>query len=200
MKKDKNLRNAAIAMVLLAIIILVPITLRKPKVESYEYNGFEFTKIGDMWYTEVQNLRTNKVYRIELRYDPKNVDDVPVEGNPRKFVKALDPFESKAAYFTFNPLGENMTYVALVAADLSKNLKDVMDIQLLPACTINETEACSELPVVDCGIKDKMIILVNESEEAKIKMQDNCLILEGKEKELIRASNKLLLMLYGIIS
>ncbi len=203
-KKDKkeheNYKGLFIALFLLVLLAAVVIYIRIPKYKHYEYNGFEFTKSGDMWFTEVQKFRTNQIYIIELRYDPKSLEDIPVYGNPKNFVKMLDPYEEKAAYITFDPLSKNLSYTALVAADLSTNLKKVMDIQLLPACTRNETIACSELPVIDCTNKENMVLMLKEGSYAKIIMNENCLILEGSGNELVKAANKLLLIWYNIMS
>ena len=198
--KDTNTRNIMIAIVILVVIISLIIFLKSPKYKSYEYNGFQFTKVGNLWYTEVQKKGTIDIYIIELRHDPKSLEDIPVVGNPKVFLRELEYFNLTATYITFDPLGYNFTSIALVAADISTNLARVMDIKPLSACVRNETRACTNRPIVTCDNDEYMVIFINESEQAKITKKDNCLIVEGKDDQLIRAANKLILIWYDIIT
>lgn len=198
-KKNNNFRNIIIVLMIFVIAIGLMIYIKYPKYKTYEYNGFKFTKAGDMWYTEVQKQGTNQVYRLELRYDPENLWDVPVNDNPKEFLNTLKTYNLTATYITFDTTAQNMSYVALTAADISTNLAKVLGITSIAACTRNETAACSSRPIITCADQSSMVIYIKESNQSRITYNDNCLIVEGKEEGLIKAENKLLLMWYNII-
>ncbi|MFC1728647.1 hypothetical protein ACFLZ7_04275 [Nanoarchaeota archaeon] len=199
-QKDTSIKNVMLIMLVLFLMVSVSLYFKIPRYKSYEYNGFEFTKIGKMWYTEVQKFGTDKVYVLELRNDPKSLEDLPVERDPKSFLRLMEEYDLNGAYITFDPTESNLTYIALTAADISSNLAKVLDITPVGACTKNETEACSTRPIVTCDTENSMVILIKKSEQAKITMDDNCLIVEGQEEELTKASNKLLLIWYNVMN
>jgi hypothetical protein len=52
---------------------------------------------------------------------------------------------------------------------------------------------------VTCDDKDKAVIQIVAEEPTQIVMEDNCITLQGKEFELLKAVDKLLYLWYKII-
>ncbi len=160
---------------------------------QYTYNGFNFVKEGQMWYTQVQRQGTNKVYTLELHYSPKELEKIDLEGDPSAFLNIT------GVYILFDPTQEDLTYVALSAAELSLNLARALNIQPIAACTKNETEACAGRPIVDCTDTKYYTIWLKESEFGEVVVNNNCLQIKGQGADLVKATEKLLLTWYGIM-
>ncbi len=164
----------------------------KESETNFMYNGFVFIKIGNMWHTEYQ--MNDQVFKIPLHFNPREVEDISITGtmNQTKFNTA------KNYYITFDPLGEELAYVALSAAELSLNLATAMDIFPQAACTVNETDACSTRPIVTCDSEDAVIYL-KSSNTTQITLNSSCLTIEGKGEDLVRSTDRLIYQWYGIM-
>jgi hypothetical protein len=95
-------------------------------------------------------------------------------------------------------MGENLQYVALAAAELSLNYARGLDRNISAACTVNETDACTQRPIVSCDDGDKAVILLNQTGDAGILLRGNCIELTGKGFELTRAVDRLLYHFFKI--
>lgn len=194
-KEDRSTKNFLIAagfLILLTIIFFVTRQVaHEPKYETMTYNGFKFVKIGPLWYFQWQE--DSQLYNVPLRYNPKEVVDVPVTG------VYDERFQQSDIYLTFDPAESGLSYIALSASELSISLSTVMGINIIAACTSNTTEACWDRPIITCDNTDKAIIYLREAPEAKIVLAGNCVVVQGKDIELLRAVDKLLYLWYKII-
>lgn len=208
MKKKEKSNDVLNLVIVLAIIIIIFFSLgifvkriTSPKIEKEYSNGFTFTKIGKFWYTTIKNPILNQEYNVDFRYSPSQVKNITVIGNPKSFFDLLKQNELDAAYITFDFRNNVTSAYSLAAADLSKMLKVVNRVTLIAACTENITDVCSKRPIVTCeNQEDKsLVIFLKDSETPKISMIKNCLTIEGKNEELVKAYNKLLFIWYGIL-
>ena len=199
-KEKAKIRNVAIFIVigLILIFFLVLFVARyvykeKPAYETVTFNNFEFTKIAGTWYTQWQH--ENQLVAIALRYNPYEVEDVPVLG------ELGEGFQQSQVYITFDPYSdaESFKYLALASAELSQSIAKAFNKEIIPACTRYENETCENLSIVTCDDKEKAIIQIKAEEPTQITMQDNCITLQGKEFELLKAVDKLLYLWYKII-
>jgi hypothetical protein len=203
-KESNNIVGLVITVTIIVVLsILVGSLLRKPfepKVQTETFNGFEFNKIGNFWYTAIRNPILNEEYEVDFRYSPSEVRDIPVIGDPNQFFKLLELNQLNAAYFTFNPL-DNLTYMSLVSADLAKLLKTINGVTLIPACTLNETEPCQKRQILTCQSQEgkSVVIYAKHSNTTSITMEKNCLTLQGSGEDLLRAKDKLFFIWYGIL-
>lgn len=207
MKKKEKSNDALNLAIVLAIIILISFSIgifvkriSSPKIEKEYSNGFTFTKSGNFWVTVVLNSKTKVLYPEEFRYSPSEVKDIKVEGNPKTFLDKLIIGGGDSIYFTFDP-SKNTSLMNIIALDTSKMLNELNQITLVAACTKNETEACSDRPIVTCEnqIGKALVIYVKPSNLSKLSTDNNCLTIEGSGKELLKTYTKLLFLWYGII-
>jgi len=165
----------------------------KIEYPTVNYNGFEFTKIADTWYTQWQN--DEKLVAISARYNPYEVENITVLGELSK------EFQQSDVYITFNPYSEpeDFKYLALAAADLSQSIGKAFSKKVIPACTKEHNETCKNRPIVTCEDTDKAVIHIIADEPTQIVLKGNCIELQGKEFEIVKSVDKLLYIWYKII-
>ena len=73
-----------------------------------------------------------------------------------------------------------------------------MNIEPIAACSKNHS-ACSDRPIKNCDNTDVPVILVKQDPVAFVEQRGNCLIVQGNDFELVKAADKLLLYLFGIV-
>ena len=163
--------------------------------QGYVYNGFSFINVSGFWYTEMKSTTGKTLYAIDFRYGPKQVENVEMFG---KF--DVDFFNNATeAYVTFDPTRfEEYTFLTVPVGDLDQHLIKVFKKMPIAACVKNETKECYERPIVDCSSED-LVFYFLEAEEPSIVFDDNCITIKGKEFDIVRAVDKLLLKFYNII-
>tara|TARA_Y100000310_G_scaffold306585_1_gene347859 strand:- start:189 stop:788 length:600 start_codon:yes stop_codon:yes gene_type:complete len=195
-KKNKSLKyliyGVIIIMAIFAILFIIG-KLFPQNYQGYDYNGFSFIKGKDMWFTQIQPPGENKLYTIELRYGPRDLEEIPIIGDPKIFLTR------NKTYITFDPYGDNLKYVGLAIGDIDLNLIKVLGIEPIAACTKNHS-ACSDRPIKNCENTNAPIILIQQDPISFVEQKENCLIVQGNGFELVKAADKLLLYLYGIMN
>lgn len=206
-KEDKKISDSTwvfiIAFLICVVMFFIGVFIlnqMKPKVITENSNGFVFVKKGNFWVTDVKNPVINQVYSLEFRYPPSQVKNITIEGNPSSFFKLLELNNLTATYLTFNP-NDNLTFMNLAAADISKLLNFLHGVTTVASCTVNETSACQDRPIVTCKSEEgnAMVIYLRSSNEPKVIMNKNCLTIEGSGTDMLRAHTRLLFSWYGII-
>ena len=197
-QKDRSVAYLVYAIIILAAIIVLILSIRylytpAQKSNSYSYNNFLFTNVSGMWITEIQKEGTNKVYRIPLHFSPRELEDIPID-------ESVEMFKNQSElYITFNPNEEILGFVALSASELSINLAQTLNISPIAACIDNKTDACVNRSVVDCQSFGKPAIFLNYANKTQIYVKNNCIFVEGEGKELVRATDRLLLRWFSIM-
>lgn len=161
--------------------------------ERYQYNGFNFVQIDDIWYTEMVNR--NRRLTIPLHYGPKDVETVTLTGEiDSRFIDA------KLVYVTFNPLDHNLSYVAIANGELSLSLARAMGLKLKAACIQNATSPCAKQPILSCGAdKEHAIVELRQANETSVTYMGNCVLIQGRDWELVKAVDRVLLKWYNIM-
>jgi hypothetical protein len=194
-KQNKAFLIAIVAIItILAILFSLRILLGEEKYPEYTYNGFSFIKIAGLWHTDWQS--GDELYKIHLRFGPKESEDVPVYINEN-----TDINPSADTYITFDP-GENKAYVALASTELALSLSRAFGTNPIAACSNNESYACSTRPIVTCEstqYNNISVIYIKEDDETKITMDGNCLIIQGRGEDIVKAADKVIWIWYGII-
>jgi hypothetical protein len=216
--KEKKISDKALILAIGAIIIIIAIIIslrffpeETPQTiddlhlanlkkelnsnEGYTYNGYSFVFANGLWYTQVQNIAGTSLFNIPLHYGPKALEDIPVEG---EFNSEIFNSE-KGIYITFNPLGQNLNYVALAVGEFDQSIIQAFNKVPIAACDRNETAACIGRPIITCENTDKPVLYLQQKPEAKVIFKDNCLIVQGVGPEIVEATDRLLLRLYGIM-
>lgn len=163
----------------------------KATEDTYTYKGHEFANADGIWYTDIR--QGNTIYSVGFHYDPLSVRDIDIQGKlSESFLK------SEVYYVTFDPTKENLGYTALASAELQLSMARAMRLPLKAACTTNHTQ-CKGVPIITCTNTDKPVFYINEAEETKVLFNKNCITIEGKGEELIKAVDRLLYFWYGIM-
>lgn len=211
---EKTLIIAVIAIVLLLAVIIAfsvfnkqqPKTLEdlhvlnlkgnlKPE-QGYVYKGvYSFVTLDNLWYTQITSPKGSKIYSLALRYSPKDLNGIVIEGS-------LDTelFNRKSEFFvTFNPTGKEFSFVGLAVADFNTHMSKVFEKNPIAACDRNETEPCKNRPIVTCEDKDKLVLYVRESDKFRAYYNKNCIVVEGKGLDLVKGVDRILYSLYNIM-
>lgn len=167
----------------------------KPE-QGYVYKGvYSFVTLDNLWYTQVTSPKGTKIYSLALRYSPRDLKDIAIEGQ-------LDSglFNSQGEFFvTFNPTGKEFSFVGLAVADFNTHMSKVFEKKPVAACDRNETEPCMSRPIITCEDKDKLVLYVKESDTFRAYYNDNCIVVEGKGLDLVKGVDRILYNLYNIM-
>ncbi len=206
--KKTTTRNTLIAIASLIIIFalifgvsyLYGKTRRNPY--EYEYNGFTFKKYDDgKWHTQMR--WGNNLLNVPLSFGPNDLEDIQVTGYINNIF-----VESKDVYITFDPpkdillptgaiVKEKLGYLALAATELSLNLVQGMKLTTISACTNNDS-SCGDVPVITCE-NDEATVYLKRSDKTEVLLDGNCIIISGKDMDLVRAVDRLLLYWYSVM-
>ncbi len=198
-KKSETLLYWSIGLII-AIIILFFAANRfyraEPEYPKVTYNNWEFTKMAGMWWFESQ--KGDHLFTIPLRFNPYDVENISINGKLNS-----TGFNSKSyVYITFdlsNESSQDLTALALAATELTQNIATAISRTPLAACVNSHDEACEDRPIKTCKNTDEPVIYLKEGGKAQIKLSNNCIILEGKGFELIKAVDRLLYRWYRIM-
>ncbi|MBI2141475.1 hypothetical protein HYU16_03560 [Candidatus Woesearchaeota archaeon] len=161
--------------------------------ESRYYNGFEFVTDGSTWFTQWKG--DELTYNLQLRHPPWEVENVTVKGQ-------VDwRFQMPGIFITFDPpenFSRQNSFLFLASVDLTSNLDTVLDRTVIAACTANLTEACTQRPIVTCSTNASVIYL-KVSNETGVFLDGNCATIQGYEKGLTRAADKVIYQWLKII-
>lgn len=193
----KFLIITAISCVIVFFIIFFGVKLiynEEITLPSMEYNGFEFKKMSGLWHTTW--MKDGTPYTVTLRYNPEEVENVPMMG------ELNTNFSKHQVYLSFDPTANasEFKYTALANAELSLSLIKAFAKEPIAACIKNETEACTDRPIVTCENKDKAVIVVSANGDPAILMKDNCIILKGEGLDILKSTDKLLYSWYRIMT
>jgi len=163
---------------------------REESDKNYVYNGFSFVFLDGLWYTQVQ--RGNVTWNIPLHFGPKDLEEVEIKG------KINDSFKKDEIYITFDPTEKPLGFVALASAELSLNLAKGIGVIPIAACLNNKSDACEGRSIIDCE-SGEATIYIKQDNETKVILDDNCVIIQGQEYGLIKATDRFLLQWYRIM-
>ncbi|MBS3158637.1 hypothetical protein J4206_05105 [Candidatus Woesearchaeota archaeon] len=174
------------------------------KAKEYIYNNIEFKREGDFWYADLKT--GNTIYSAEFYYGPREIENIQIAGENvfgtafqnEKLYVTFDPNESKYSRSENNE--STMKFVALAVGQIDTHFIKTFKKQIIAACTNEEAPACFGRPIINCeNATDTAVILVKEAAKPKITFAGNCTIVEGKEWDLIKAAENMVMRAYAII-
>ena len=196
-----------IGMMIIAILLIIGLFFFKTNEDNYTYtngvNSFAIMKVDNSDYKiKIYVSRPgldSEPFFIHTRYDPKKLEEIPVEGNFEGLLKKPHIF------ITLDPnLGlTSMTTIA------GLEIKKFLDNKYLFAIPVNGafTEIYGEkedYPIRTCkDVNEKQgIILLSLGKETKVFMENNgCVVIQGKtEEEIVKAADRLAFYLLGIMN
>jgi len=200
-KKDFKLLITIIAIILVFVLIIIfapgiakLFHIGETNYAKYIYNGFTFQQVDGLWYTEIQPTGSNKLFQVPLHFGPKTLEDIPVTGT-------LDQrFYSNETYLTMDAVEELPKANALAIAELSLNLAQLFGITPVVACSgkLNAT-GCDEVPTINCQNTNQSVIYFEERDTTQVLFEGNCVRIQGKDMEMVRATDRFLLHWFGIM-
>ncbi|UZE93862.1 MAG: hypothetical protein IB618_03820 [Candidatus Pacearchaeota archaeon] len=166
----------------------------KPEQQGQEtYNSYVFIDTPEGWKTQISI--ESKSYTITTAFLPQELENITIQGTP-----LLNAFKGKTVYIIANNLSERQAAISLYS-----NLnKIVFRMQLACSEEESETEFCleNELPIKSCddATLEITIVEIKETEnEPIVNYKNNCLIIEGKGTDLVRATEKSVFIIFGIM-
>ena len=91
-------------------------------------------------------------------------------------------------------------FTALAVSEFVEILSKVKNYPMEGACTKNETSACINRPIINCNDRgDFLTFYFKESNETKISVNNNCIMIEGMNESLIQATDKTIYSFLNII-
>lgn len=190
--KRQRRNQITVGIILVAIMILSTagysiMDRSKTEESTVNYNNFEFVQTQGVWQLQKQ------AFALATRYLPKDVENVSYDG-----AFSADSFKDKEIYFV--AFSDD---ARIAANEIARNLP-VFRAQL--ACLEedeNRTE-CQDLPVKTCSslivVFDEKRLNATEFIHTKVYQEENCIIIESSVQNIIKAADRLLFAVYGIMS
>jgi len=168
----------------------------KPE-QGYLYNEiYSFVKFEDLWFTQLVSPQGTRLYEIQFRYGPREVEEMDIIGTLD--TELLN--KAREYYVTFNPTGNDFSSVALAVGDFNAHMTKVFIKQPIAACDKSGTSACRDRPVITCDNTDELVLYVKEANISRVSYDDNCILIEGSGFDLIKGVNRVLYDFYEIIN
>ena len=206
--KNTKIIMGTFLIILVAFGIIFTITRLIPKKDdsiltssNADYcleNGYCFVKQGNMWYTQLQPVGQQKIYNLELRYDPKSVQEVSME---ESVVKTI--LSSQEVYLTVDPNMTGQTVIAMIELGRIIGTKyNLFNIPTAGALTSSD-EGNQTIITCDDATQNSTVLWFKTGEETKIyKATSNpyCVIVQGTtEEDIMRAADRFVYQLVGIL-
>jgi len=160
----------------------------------YVYNGFTITKHEFGWAATVYaNKQPHIVY---LHHGPKEVEDIKSENLKDKILN------SKQIYATFNPSmpGPPTTFAIIDIVKVTGTNSEWGIFKIPTKATITESDGINEVKTCADATSDISVILLKLGDKTEIYSEGNCIIIEAEtEEDIVKASNKLVYELLGVI-
>ena len=155
--------------------------------------GYVFVKLDNLWYTRIESEGIQ--VGIPLHFHPGHLENISITGSYNHTLFSMSDY----FYITFDPLGTELQYVALATAEFDRNMLAAFGKTPIAACSINETEACKDRPILNCTNTDEPLVYMKQNEEPSIVLQDNCIKIQGQGPGLVKATDRMLLSFYEIM-
>jgi len=160
-----------------------------------QYNNYTFTKISQVWVTNA-SIEGNNIQVVSSDF-PGDLENLSTSGKP-----FLSDFSGKNLYFLANSAAERQA--ASVFYSYLGNIANRMQF----ACSESEANdsfcADNNLPIKGCGDVSKSTAIISIEEDvnstaASIGSQDSCLTIAGNSTGLIKAAEKSIFLIFGIM-
>lgn len=194
---------AAVLVIVLLALVMVPQYVRKAKLDNDKYNNFEFVFQDNLWYTMVE--KGNQPYWVPFYYHPRQLEDIPVETGLRaKFFALRD--NNGSIYITMDPDGED-NKIVIAGVEIAKITGQAYQLLNVPthSAFINPPKNASvnsETPIVTCAQASNrtLVIWLTLSDKNIAYSRGNCIILEARTyNDTVRVADRTMYDLLGIM-
>ncbi len=197
-KKPDNVGVIVIVFICILVIAIITFILINPIFNkiTFNYNGYLIHKNTEngLQYDIFLKLDGREV-SLSIRIDPREVDSIPIDKAFREII-----LNSSQIYTAIDPYANMTAITSLAALEIDK----IIDNQYLYAIPVNSafTREMGNYTVKTCeDSKDKTsVILLELANKTEVIVKNKCIIINGEtEEDLIRAADRLILTLLGII-
>ncbi len=211
MAKKNNNTKIALIVIILIILFLVGYYAKQNFINEktpepmpigeteYTLNNHNFILVDNLWYSLMKSLDNRLLIEIALHFGPKELLDYPVYGNISSFI----PIEN--GYVSFDPLEPELGYIMLANGEfsltLAKAYSAVQDkpLNLTTVCSRDDHKSCSIYPIINCTNTNNTVIFLKQVNETGIFVEDNCIIVQGKDEDLVKGIDRLMYSWFGIL-
>lgn len=178
--KNKKFLTSILGLFLIAIMIGSGLSMWGEDSETKtEYNGYKFTQTESGWMTYKDN---QQIVILSSPDDVKNytTTDIQLE----------DLYKYSKIYLVINP--EERSQLELPVYEFFNNVYLAKNI--VQACP-EDHELCAKMPLKDCkdATSDTGVIKFKISDTTKVSFVNNCLVIQGKENEIDKITERLVL-------
>lgn len=134
-------------------------------------------------------------YLLELYNDPASLEDIPVDRTARNML-----LDDRQVFVTWDPKPEYTITTAFAYDDINKVI-DSPDLFNLPV-NVSQTQPFNNFTVKTCADarRQETVIWLKYGNETGIATEGNCILLQGEdEKDILRAADRLVLLLLGVM-
>jgi predicted RNA-binding protein YlqC (UPF0109 family) len=162
--------------------------------ETIVYNNVTFYKNGQFWESRISV--NDKPVDISIYYTPQELDAMDINIKKNEFAKILGSL--RKVYISFNPNSENLSQVGIASASLAESLAKVYGVE--PKGAVLEEQEGLYADIITCNLTDYPVVeIIEKDQDVSIEYEGNCLRIIGKDGDLVKATNKVLLGWYGIV-
>ena len=196
-RKVKFIIIGIAALLVLSIIILLVRQQINVNERFFTYNGFQVEKTIEGYRLRLFLNNAEDAVYLRIREDPREIENITVDSNVKDNI-----LNKKQIYITIDPEA-NMTGVTTLAAlELDKVIDNpfLFNIPLNSAFT-KQITGRENITLIDCedATSEIGVIKLQLGMSTRVYYSNGCVIVEGKEeKDLVRATNKLDLVLLGV--
>ena len=164
--------------------------------QGFMYQGvYSFVKFDNLWYTQFKSPKGSRLYNVQFRFSPKEVEDIAIHGKLNSSI-----FDNATSYYaTFDPKGNDFSHVALAVGDFNQHMTNIFFKQPIAACDKNGTFDCKNRPIITCDNTQELVLYVKESNKSDVYYDNNCIVVEGKGFDLVKEIDRVLYDFYEII-
>lgn len=197
-KKPDNVGVIVVVFICILVIAIITFILINPIFNkiTFNYNGYLIHKNTEngLQYDIFLKLDGREV-SLSIRIDPREVDSIPIDKAFREII-----LNSSQIYTAIDPYANMTAITSLAALEIDK----IIDNQYLYAIPVNSafTREMGNYTVKTCeDSKDRTsVILLELANKTEVIVKNKCIIINGEtEEDLIRAADRLVLTLLGII-
>ena len=172
------------------------ITKKKYEKTIFSYHGFDFKHVKNGYEVTLYINDQQTPHTISLRSDPRGLEDIPADPLVYHLPK------KHQIYATINP-HDNLTGVTTIAVlELDKIIDNPFLYNIPLNASFTEPYGHGELQVKTCddATETTAVLWFRLENETRVYSQNGCLIIAGeKEDDLIRAADRILYTLLGIM-
>ena len=197
-KKPDNVGVIVIVFICILVVAIIAFILINPIFNkiTFKYNGYLIHKNTEngLQYDIFLKLEGREV-SLSIRSDPRGVDSIPIDKSFKEVI-----LNSSQIYTAIDPYANMTAITSLAALEIDK----IIDNAYLYAIPVNSafTREMGNYTIKTCeDSKDKTsVILLELANKTEVIVKNKCIIINGEtEEDLIRAADRLVLTLLGVI-